>query len=78
MEGGREPTEGEIQRGLRLPNPRKIQGFRDPLKRWQEVRGSGIPSWRKELLPEEEVEGGEDGAPPPQYKEQAEPTRFSP
>ena len=44
MEGGREPTEEEIQLGLRLPNPRKIQEFIEPLKMWQEVRGSGIPS----------------------------------
>ena len=64
MEGGREPTEEEIRLGLRLPNPRKIQEFIEPLKRWQEVRGSGIPSLRKELLPKEEVERGEDCVPP--------------
>ena len=47
-----------------MPNPRKIQGFMEPLKRWQEVRGSGVPSWRMELLPEEEAERGEDCVPP--------------
>ena len=64
MKGDREPTEEEIWLGLRLPNPRKIQEFIEPLKRWQEVRGLGVPSWRKELLPEEEVERGEDCMPP--------------
>ena len=36
----------------------------EPLKRWQEVRGSGVPSLSKELLPEEEAERGEDCVPP--------------
>ena len=64
MEGDREPTEEEIRLGLRLPNSRKIQEFIEPLKRWQEISGSGVPSWRKELLPEEEGERGEDCVTP--------------
>ena len=59
MKEDREPTEEEIRLGLRLPNPKTIQEFVEPIKRWQEVKGSGVPSWKKELLPEEEAERGE-------------------
>ena len=34
MEKDREPTEEEIRLGLRLINPRKVQEFIEPLKRW--------------------------------------------
>ena len=44
MKEDREPMEEEIRLGMRLPNPRTIQEFMELIKKWQEVRGSGMPS----------------------------------
>ena len=47
-----------------MPNPEKISEFKEPIRQWEPVSGSGIPSWRKALLPEEEEEKPADWRPP--------------
>merc|ERR1719334_2865388 len=59
-----EPTEDEIKLHLKLPNPEKISEFKEPLRQWETVENTGIPSWNKDLLPEEEVEKPADWKPP--------------
>ena len=49
-----DPTSEEIRLQLKLPDPKNISRFEEPVKVWLPVDSSGIPSWRKELLPEEE------------------------
>ena len=47
-----------------MPNPEKISEFKEPIRQWEPVSGSGIPSWRKALLLEEEEEKPADWRPP--------------
>jgi len=61
-----EPTEEEIKMQLKLPTKETVDKneFKEPLTNWQPVENTGIPGWRKELLPEEEVMRPPDWKPP--------------
>ena len=61
-----EPTEEEIKMQLKLPTKEKVDNndFKEPLTNWLPVENTGIPGWRKELLPEEEVMRPPDWKPP--------------
>ena len=47
---------------IKLPAKKKVEKneFKEPLKIWEPVEHSTLPSWRKELLPEEEVKRPSD------------------
>ena len=49
------PTKEEIKLHLKLPNCEKISKFKELIWQLEPVSGSGIQSWRKVLLPEEEM-----------------------
>ena len=60
-----EPTEVEIINQERLPTRAQVenQRFQEPIRKWVAVSPSDrVPSWNRELLPEEE---DEDCDPPP-------------
>ena len=48
-----------------LPNPDKISEFKDPLLQWEKVDNARTPSWRRDLLLEEEPEEVSHCIPPP-------------
>ena len=51
---------------IKLPTKEKVEKneFKEPLKNWRPVKDSEVPSWRKELLPDEEVMQPSDWRPP--------------
>ena len=62
VDSDEEPTEEEIKMQIKLPAKKKVEKneFKEPLKIWEPVEHSTLPSWRKELLPEEEVKRPSD------------------
>ena len=62
-----EPTEVEIINQERLPTRAQVetQRFQEPIKKWVAVQPSDkVPSWNRELLPEDEEEPDCDPPPP--------------
>ena len=62
-----EPTEVEIINQERLPTRAQVetQRFQEPIKKWIAVQPSDkVPSWNRELLPEDEEEAECDPPPP--------------
>ena len=62
-----EPTEVEIFNQERLPTKAQVeaQRFQEPILKWVAVKPSDrVPSWSRDLLPEEEAEADCDPPPP--------------
>ena len=67
IDSDEEPTEEEIKMQLKLPAKNKVEmnKYKEPLKKWILVENSGVPSWKKESLLEEEREPGWEAPTPP-------------
>ena len=67
IESDSEPTEVEIFNQERLPTRSQVenQRFKEPILKWVSVNPSDkVPSWSREILPEEEREADCDPPPP--------------